>query len=68
MAPSEVSGDVVLLFETKDGWNQAGGAEIVSTEHHDGEGCNVAYVDTHVMFENTKRLSELQWTVGGGRK
>ena len=35
--------DVVLLFETKGGWNQVGGAELLTVENHNGEGCKFRY-------------------------
>ena len=54
--------DMVLLFETQPGWNQAGGPEILSTDNHQGEGCNVAFVDSHVQFVRTKDLKNLKWT------
>jgi prepilin-type processing-associated H-X9-DG protein len=54
---------MVLLFETKAGWNQVGGPEILTTENHKGEGCNVAFVDTHVEFVSTRDLGKLKWKV-----
>ena len=54
--------DMVLLFETGPGWNQSGGAELLSTENHHGEGCNVLFADGHVEFVMTKGLSNLKWT------
>jgi prepilin-type processing-associated H-X9-DG protein len=54
---------MVLLFETKAGWNQSGGPEILTTENHRGERCNVAFVDTHVEFVNTGDLGKLMWKV-----
>jgi prepilin-type processing-associated H-X9-DG protein len=53
--------DVVLLFETKGGWNQFGGPELLTTEQHKGEGCNILFNDGHVEFIETKQLSELRW-------
>ena len=53
--------DVVLLFETEGGWNQYGGPEILTTENHRGEGCNIAFADTHVEFVKTQGLSKLKW-------
>lgn len=55
--------DMVLLFETKGGWNQFGGPELVTADNHDGEGCNVLFNDFHVKFVKTDRLGELKWTV-----
>jgi len=53
--------DVVLLFETNGGWNHVGGPEILTTENHAGEGCNVAFVDTHVEFVKIQDLGKLKW-------
>lgn len=54
-------GDMVLLFETKGGWNQFGGPEILATENHEGEGCNILFNDGRVEFVKTERLSRLKW-------
>jgi prepilin-type processing-associated H-X9-DG protein len=57
--------DMVVLFETKGGWNQAGGVELLATDNHtdsDGwsVGANILFNDGHVAFE--KRAStELNW-------
>ncbi len=53
--------DIVLLFETHPGWNQVGGPEILTTENHNGEGCNVAFIDSHVEFVKTKNIKKLKW-------
>jgi prepilin-type processing-associated H-X9-DG protein len=53
--------DLVLLFETHPGWNQTGGPEILTTENHRGEGCNVVFVDSHVEFVTTQELNRLRW-------
>jgi len=58
---SEIPGDVVLLFECKPGWNVAGGPELLTTENHRGEGCSVAFADTHVQFVKTEDLGKLKW-------
>ncbi len=54
--------DMVLLFETHPGWNQSGGPEILTTENHNGEGCNILFVDSHVEFIKAKDLNDLKWT------
>jgi len=59
---------LVLLFETKGGWNQVGGPEILTTENHKGKGCNVLFNDYHVEFVKTERLGELKWEVEEGEK
>lgn len=53
--------DTVLLFETRGGWNQFGGPEILTTENHKGEGCNVLFNDGGVRFVKTDQLGELKW-------
>ena len=54
--------DMVLLFEATPGWNQVGGPELLTTEHHYGEGCNILYVDGHVEFVRPQDLDKLKWT------
>jgi prepilin-type processing-associated H-X9-DG protein len=54
-------GDVVLLFETKGGWNQFGGPELLTFENHEGKGCNVLFVDGHVFFIHGVMLEKLKW-------
>jgi prepilin-type processing-associated H-X9-DG protein len=54
-------GDVVLLFESKPGWNQFGGADLLTTENHGGKGCNILFVDGHVEFVKTEKLAGLKW-------
>lgn len=53
--------DVVLLFETKGGWNQFGGPEILTTENHKGKGCNILFNSGHVKFVLPEQLGELNW-------
>jgi len=54
--------DMVLLFETWPGWNQAGGPQILTTDNHNGEGCNVVFNDLHVQFVRTEDINDLRWT------
>ena len=54
---------LVLLFETKGGWNQSGGPEILTFENHGGKGCNILFNDLHVEFVRTERLGQLKWVV-----
>jgi hypothetical protein len=58
---SNAPDDMVLLFETKGGWNQSGGAEIMSTNNHKEEGCNVLFNDGTVEFIKTQDLKNLRW-------
>jgi prepilin-type processing-associated H-X9-DG protein len=56
--------DMVVLFETHPGWNQSGGPEILTTDNHQGEGCNVLFMDSHVDFIKTEDLDGLKWKPG----
>jgi hypothetical protein len=52
--------DMVLLFETKAGWNQHGGPELFTFDNHKG-GC-VLFNDGTVKFIRTKEeLQQLRW-------
>ena len=53
--------DMVLLFETSPGWNQCGGPEILSTDNHTSEGCNILFNDGHVEFVKIKDINNLKW-------
>ena len=53
--------DTVLLFETKGGWNQFGGAEILTTENHKGKGCNILFNDGHTKFVKPEEFDKLNW-------
>jgi len=57
-------GDVVLLFETKGGWNQFGGRELMTFENHKGEGCNILFNNGRVVFVKPEDAGKLNW----GRK
>jgi len=54
--------DMVLLFESLPGWNQYGGPEILTTDNHQGDGCNVLLVDGYVEFVKTEDINDLRWT------
>jgi hypothetical protein len=54
-------GDVVLLFETKGGWNQFGGPEILTTANHSGDDCNVLFNDSRVKWIKAKDTGKLRW-------
>jgi hypothetical protein len=57
-------GDVVFLFETKGGWNQHGGPELMAFDHHGEEGCNVLFKSGLVVFVKPEYADKLNW----GRK
>ena len=40
--------DMVLVFESKPGWNLYGGPELIDPNKHCGDGCNVLFNDGHV--------------------
>ena len=52
---------LVLLFETEAGWNQFGGPELLTTDNHNGKGCNVLFNDLTVEFVKTEELAKLKW-------
>jgi len=55
-------GDMVLLFETKPGWNQHGGPELFTFENHDPKGGCVLLNNGTVKFIRTKEeLQQLRW-------
>ena len=60
--------DVVLLFETKGGWNQVGGPELLTFENHKGKGCNVLFNDSQVEFIEPHELGKLRWKNEQGSK
>ena len=54
--------DMVLLFETKAGWNQNGGLELFTFDNHDPKGGCVLLNDGTVKFIRTKEeLRQLRW-------
>jgi hypothetical protein len=55
--------NVVLLFETKAGWNQFGGPEILATRTHEGmgKGSYVVFTDGKIRFIKAKDLDKLKW-------
>jgi hypothetical protein len=54
--------DIVLLFETKTGWNQHGGSELFTFDNHDPKGGCVLLNDGTVKFIRTKEeLQQLRW-------
>jgi hypothetical protein len=59
----EVPSDVVLLFDSKPGWNQVGGPELLAPENHRGRGCNVLFGDFEAKFVERNKLAELNWGI-----
>ena len=54
--------DMVLLFETKAGWNQHGGPELFTFYNHEPKGGCVLLNDGTVKFIRTKeKLQQLRW-------
>jgi len=54
--------DTVLLFETKGGWNQYGGPELLTNEHHIKEnGCNILYNDNYLELVWSAEFGKLKW-------
>ncbi len=57
-------GNVVLLFESKPGWNQYGGPELLTMKNHKGQGCSVSLVDSSGRFVKADEVSQLKWGDG----
>jgi len=54
--------DMVLIFETKSGWNQHGGPELFTFDNHDPKGGCVLLNDGKVKFiRTTEELQQLRW-------
>ncbi len=54
--------DTVLLFETRDGWNQHGGPELFTFDNHFPRGGSVLLNDGTVKFIRTEEeLKQLRW-------
>ncbi len=53
--------DTVLLFEIDGGWNKFGGPEILTTQNHSGEGCNILFNGDYIQFISTKQIAGLKW-------
>jgi prepilin-type processing-associated H-X9-DG protein len=59
----DASADTVMLFEIVGGRNVVGGPELLSTERHNNEGCNIVFADGHAQFVQTHQLGDLKWMV-----
>lgn len=53
------SSEIVLLFETKSGWNQNGGQELLIDNHKGGS--NILFNDGHVNWVDAKDFNNLKW-------
>jgi hypothetical protein len=54
-------GDVVSLFESKPGWNQYGGVELLNFDNHEGKGCSILFNDGNVEFIKAEDANKLRW-------
>jgi len=53
--------DVVLLFESKPGWNRFGGPELLTFDNHGGRGCNILFSDGNIRFIKPEDANDLKW-------
>ena len=53
--------DVVLFFETKGGWNQYGGPELLTFDNHKGKNAFVLFNDGCIKFIKTEDVDKLKW-------
>jgi prepilin-type processing-associated H-X9-DG protein len=42
-------------------WNQVGGPEMLTCEHHQGKGCYILFGDGHVWFTKKEEFTKLRW-------
>jgi len=42
-------------------WNQVCGPELLTTENHEGKGCNILFADGHAAFVKKDDLDKLRW-------
>ena len=54
--------------ETKKGWNQSGGPELLTTDNHWKKGCNVLFVGGYVGFVESKWFGSLEWKIEDYKK
>lgn len=52
---------MVLMFESKPGWNQIGGQELLNVDNHEGRGACIAYGDYRIEFVSREKLNKLRW-------
>ncbi len=53
--------NMILLFETKGGWNQVGGPKLLTLDNHGGAGGNVMFVNGYVGFVEARWIGALKW-------
>ena len=53
--------DVVLFFETKGGWNQYGGPELLTFDNHKGKHTHILFNDGWIKFIKTEEADQLKW-------
>ncbi|UCG59978.1 MAG: hypothetical protein JSU70_10745 [Phycisphaerales bacterium] len=56
-------GDVVLIFETRGGWNQSGGPESLTAKDNYKRGWRVLLNNGHLKFIEPRGLAKLKWQV-----
>ena len=58
---SELDSNIVLIFDSKTGWNLVGGPELLAPENHEGKGCNILFADGRVEFVKKEKFDNLKW-------
>lgn len=59
----KIPDDLVILFDSKPGWNQVGGPELLAPENHGGKGCNILFGNFEVKFIEKENFGELKWDI-----
>jgi hypothetical protein len=60
--------DVVLLFETKGGWNQYGGPELLTFDNHRGKTAFVLFNGGWIDSINSEEADQLTWKPDEGQE
>lgn len=61
---SELPRDIVVLFESKPGWNQSGGDELLEISYHNynnKQKCTILFGDGRVEFLSADQIKGLRW-------
>ena len=57
----KIPDDIVVLFDSKPGWNQVGGHELLAPENHNGTGCYILFGHMFAEFVDINDLDKLRW-------
>jgi hypothetical protein len=55
------SNEMVILFDSKKGWNNVGGPELLAPENNKGQGCYILFGNFKTKFIKISDLDKLNW-------